>query len=87
LIAQNKVMLITSVAIMTEFDKNSADDILNGKAKVAISRGVIEKVTKRAEDSREKPVLCYTEKDGEGFVGIKWIPVDHTIKEGDIDDG
>jgi hypothetical protein len=81
LIAQNKLLLMTSIAIMAEFDKNSADEILNGKAKVAISKEVIDKVTSRSETTREKPILCYTETNNEGFVGIKWVPADEKIDE------
>jgi hypothetical protein len=81
LVAQNKLLLVTCIAIMAEFNKSAADDVLDGKAKVALSKSIIDKVSKRAEDNREKPIICYTEKDGEGFVGIKWVPVDHVIQQ------
>ena len=81
MMAQNKLLLMTSIALMAEFDKASADSILNGLAKVAISKEVIDKVAKRAELSKEKPILCYNEKDGEGFVRLKWIPVGQSASE------
>jgi hypothetical protein len=79
--AQNKLLLMTSIALMAEFDKASADAVLNGMAKVAISKEVIDKVAKRAELNKEKPVLCYSEKDGEGFVRLKWVPVNQSASE------
>lgn len=81
MIAQNKLLLMTSIALMAEFDKASAEAILNGLAKVAISKEVIDKVAKRAELNKEKPILCYNEKDGEGFVRLKWIPVDQSASD------
>jgi hypothetical protein len=81
MMAQNKLLLMTSIALMAEFDKDSADLVLDGTVKVAISKEVIDKVARRAELNKEKPILCYNEKEGEGFIRLKWIPVGQSASE------
>lgn len=69
---QNKLLLMLCMGLMAEFDQESSESVLDGLAKVSVSKGTLERISKKIATKGEKPILCYNEEGDEGFIMIKW---------------
>ncbi len=73
---QNKFLLMLNMSLMAEFDVESSENILEGNAKVGISRNTLSRITTKIESKKEKPIICYNEEGDDGFLRIKWGKAD-----------
>lgn len=73
---QNRFLLTMCISLMAEFDRASSQAIIDGTTKVAINLDTVKLVTDRVGASKERPVVCYDEKDSEGFLRLEWKPLE-----------